>query len=109
MNSYNRNERTLTLLGRRGAYELLLALSVRDGSAAFSELEKEAPQVMPLLRALITEGFVTSAGPGTLDLEPGAELRFSLTAKGQAVTAHLVRIQQWLAERPPQPHIGRLH
>ncbi|MDM4721367.1 hypothetical protein QTQ03_17810 [Micromonospora sp. WMMA1363] len=100
MSDHGRTDRALTLLARPGAYEVLHAMQSRDGTATFAEIRTAARQPLALLRALATEGFVRSYHSGTLDIEPCERTHFCLTAKGEAVTGHLVRLQEWVTSRP---------
>lgn len=95
-----RIERSLSLLLKPGAYDVLQAMLSRDGTATYAQLAAEARNVPALLRALAAEGFVFSYRGGSLDVEPPAATSFYLTAKGQAVARHLARLSEWAADRP---------
>lgn len=99
MSDHGRTEQALSLLARPGAYEILHAIHSRGGTATFAQITAEARQSLALLRALAAEGFVISPRSGTLDIEPSAPTSFCLTAKGDAVTGHLVRLQEWATSR----------
>lgn len=101
MSDHDRTKQTLTLLARRGAYEVLHAMHARGGAATFAQISVEAgtSQPLPLLRALAAEGFVISPRGGTLDVDPQGEAPLCLTAKGEAVIGHLLRLRQWMASR----------
>lgn len=43
MSDRDHTEQTLTLLGRPGVYEILLAMHARRGTATFSQISAEAP------------------------------------------------------------------
>ena len=109
MSDHGRTDQALTLLAQPGSYEVLHALYARDGTATFAQISGEARYALARLRALATEGFVVGVHGGSLDIEPGLQASFSLTAKGQAVAGHLIRLQQWAASRSirrNQRHIG---
>ena len=101
MSDHDRTEQTLTLLARRGAYEVLHAMHARGGAASFAQISAGAGshRPLPLLRALATEGFVISPRGGTLDVDPPDEAHFCLTTKGEAVIGHLLRLREWMASR----------
>jgi hypothetical protein len=99
MSDHGRMDQTLRLLTRPGSYEVLHAMHVRGGTAVFAHIAAEARDALVRLRALAVEGFVIGHHCGSLDLEPSAQACFSLTAKGEAVTGHLVRLQEWAAGR----------
>ena len=100
MRDHGRTDQTLTLLARPGAYEVLHAMHSRGGTATFAQIAAEARRALTLLRSLAAAGFVISAYCGSLDIEPGAQTAFNLTAKGEAVAGHLTRLQQWITNRP---------
>jgi len=100
MGDHDRTEQTLTLLARRGAYEVLLAMHAHGGGATFAQISAEVPQSLTLLRAMAAEGFVISPRGGTLDADPHGDTRFCLTVKGEAIFGHLLRLRQWIAFRP---------
>lgn len=100
MSDHGRTDKTLTLLARPGVYEVLHAMQTRDGTATFAEIRTAARQPLALLRALAAEGFVRSYRSGSLDIEPCEGTHFYLTAKGEAVTGHLVRLQEWVTNHP---------
>lgn len=111
MGDHDRTERTLTLLAQRGAYETLLAMHARGGTATLAQISSVTPQPLALLRAMAAEGFVVNLAGGTLDIDPRCETHFRLTGKGEAVFGHLVRLRHWLAsradpkrQRPTNPH-----
>ncbi|MGC9671405.1 hypothetical protein ACNTMW_33280 [Planosporangium sp. 12N6] len=91
--------RTLMLLAQPGAYEALLAMHTRGGTATFTEIATKTRQPLALMRSMASEGFVVSPACGTLDVDPHGDTRFCLTAKGEAVLGHLVRLQQWINTR----------
>jgi hypothetical protein len=99
MSDHDRTEQTLTLLARRGAYEVLRAMHTRGGAATFAQISAESPRPLALLRAMAAEGFVVGMGSGTLDADPNADTHFSLTSKGEAVFGHMLRLHNWLASR----------
>lgn len=101
MSDHDRTEQILTLLARRGAYEVLHAMHARAGVASFAQISAEAgsDQSLLLLRALAAEGFVISPRGGTLDVDPQDDVPLCLTAKGEAVIGHLQRLRQWMASR----------
>lgn len=99
MGGHDRTDRTLILLARTGAYEVLRAMHTRGGGASFAEIAAEAPRPMALLRAMAAEGFVISPGAGTLDTDPRDETAFCLTVKGEAIFGHMLRLRQWIASR----------
>ena len=99
MSDHSRADQALTLLALPGSYEVLHALYVRDGTATFAQLATETPHALLRLRALAAEEFVVGHYCGSLDVEPSPQANFSLTAKGQAVSGHLVRLQEWAVER----------
>ncbi|WP_018803916.1 hypothetical protein [Salinispora arenicola] len=100
MSDHGRIEQTLTLLATPGVYEVLHAM--RGGPATFAHLHAEARKALPLLRALSAAGLVISPHSGSLDIEPHGQTAFYLTAKGEAVTGHIIRLRQSLA-----PHAAR--
>jgi len=100
VDDHDRTEQTLTLLARRGAYEVLGAMQARGGIASFAQISAEAPQPLALLRAMAAEGLVISPQGGTLDADPPGETCFCLTGKGEAIFGHLLRLRQWVASRP---------
>ncbi|RZU48770.1 hypothetical protein EV385_0494 [Krasilnikovia cinnamomea] len=108
MTDRSRTDQALTLLARPGAYEVLHAIQSRNGIATFAQIAAEARQPLTLLRALVTEGLVISHRSGTLDIEPGEQTHFCLTAKGEAVAGHLLRLQEWAASRPRRHRRPRL-
>lgn len=99
MSDHGRIDRALALLARPGAYDVLHAMYSRGGEATFAQIAEESRHTLTLLRALATEGFVTSRRCGSLDIEPCDQMSFSLTAKGEAVAGHLTRLRQWNAVR----------
>ena len=99
MSDHDRTDETLTLLARSGAYEVLCAMHNRGGAASFAQICAETPQPIALLRAMAAEGFVITPRGGTLDADPQSETRFCLTAKGEAIFGHLLRLRQWIASR----------
>jgi hypothetical protein len=101
MSDHDRTEQTLTLLARRGAYEVLQAMHARGGAATFAQISAGAGShhPLPLLRELAAEGFMISPHGGTLDVDPHDEAHFCLTAKGEAITRHLLRLREWMASR----------
>lgn len=99
MGNHDRTERTLTLLARRGAFELLLAMHERGGTASFAQIAAESPRPTALLRAMAADGFLISPRGGSLDGEPLADACFCLTGKGEAIFGRLLRLRQWLASR----------
>jgi hypothetical protein len=99
MSDHDRTERTLTLLARRGVYDVLLAMHAHGGAASFAQIAAVAPRPLALLRALAAEGFVVALAGGTLDVDPRGDTHFCLTGKGEAVFAHLMRLRGWLAAR----------
>ncbi|TCB91629.1 hypothetical protein E0H26_25425 [Micromonospora zingiberis] len=109
MGDHDRTEQTLTLLARRGAYEVLLAMHTSGGTASYTRIAAASPRPTTLLRALAAEGFVTIPSGGTLDDEPHGETRFRLTAKGEAIIGHLLRLRQWLASRAPAANHSTIH
>jgi hypothetical protein len=102
MSDHDRTDDTLTLLAQNGAYEVLSAMHARGGSASFAQISADSPKPTGLLRAMAVEGFVISPHGGTFDADPPGETHFSLTAKGEAIFIHLLRLRQWIASRPPQ-------
>ncbi|GIJ12616.1 hypothetical protein ACFFMR_29050 [Micromonospora andamanensis] len=107
MGDHNRTEQTLALLARCGAFELLLAMHHRGGTATFAQIAAESPRPAALLRAMAADGFVVSPHAGSLDGEPLAEAHFCLTARGVAVLGHLLRLRHWLASRAaPRPRLA---
>jgi DNA-binding HxlR family transcriptional regulator len=107
MSDHSRTDQALTLLAQPGCYEVLHALHARDGTATFAQIAAEARHALARLRALAAEGFVVSHSCGSLDTEPKAQTDFSLTAKGQAVAGHLIRLQSWAANRSARRHNHR--
>ena len=105
MSDHDRTDETLTLLARSGAYEVLFAMHVRGGAASFEQISAESPRPITLLRAMAAEGLVVSPRGGTLDADPHSETRFCLTAKGEAIFGHLLRLRQWIASRTT-PAVG---
>ncbi|WFE38056.1 hypothetical protein [Micromonospora sp. WMMD998] len=104
MGDHHGTEQTLSLLARRGALELLLAMHHRGGTASFAQIAAESPRPTALLRAMAADGFVVSPHAGSLDSEPLAETRFCLTSRGAAILGHLLRLRHWLASRTaPDP------
>ncbi|GAB3160695.1 hypothetical protein GCM10027290_66980 [Micromonospora sonneratiae] len=101
MGDHDRTEQTLTLLARRGAYELLLAMHMRGGTASFAQIAAESPRPIDLLRAMAVEGFVIGLRGGTLDTDPRGDTHFCLTGKGEAIFGHLLRLRRWMASRTP--------
>jgi len=99
MSDHDRTDETLTLLARSGAFEVLFAMHARGGDASFAQISAESPRPITLLRAMAVEGFVISPRGGTLDAEPHGETHFCLTAKGEAIFGHLLRLRQWIASR----------
>ena len=99
MGDHSRTDQALALLAQPGSYEVLHALYVRDGTAAFAQIAADARHALARLRALAVEGFVVGHFCGSLDVEPCAQARFSLTAKGHAVAGHLIRLQEWAVNR----------
>lgn len=102
MSDHDGTDDTLNLLAQSGAYEVLSAMHARGGSASFAQISDDAPRPTRLLRAMAVEGFVISPRGGTFDADPHSETHFSLTAKGEAIFTHLLRLRQWLASRSPQ-------
>lgn len=100
MSDHSRTDQALTLLARPGAYKVLHAMHSRGGTATFAQIAAEARQPLSLLRGLAAEGFVIGHRSGTLDIEPCEQIHFCLTAKGEAVAGHLVRLQEWVTSRP---------
>ncbi|WP_082772286.1 hypothetical protein [Actinoplanes sp. TFC3] len=100
MRDHGRTDRTLALLARPGAFDVLHAMYSRGGTATFAQITAEARRATALLRSLAAEDFVNSAGCGSLDFEPGAQTAFNLTAKGEAVAGHLIRLQELITNRP---------
>jgi DNA-binding HxlR family transcriptional regulator len=107
VDDHDHTERTLTLLARRGAYEVLQAMHTRGGVASFAEISADTPRPLTLLRALATEGFLVSRGGGSLDGDTRGDTHFSLTGKGEAVFDHLLRLRQWTASRAVNKRIKR--
>ncbi|NIL43746.1 hypothetical protein HCB17_23475 [Salinispora arenicola] len=105
MGDHERAEQTLALLARRGAYEALLAMHVRGGTATFAQIAAESPRPATLLRAMAAEGFVVSPRGGTLDGDPRGDTNFCLTTKGQAIFTSLLRLRQWMASRRPPTRV----
>jgi hypothetical protein len=104
MSGQDRTDRILTLLGQRGAYKVFFAMGARGGTATFVEIATSAgPDAAAVLRSMAVEGLVLSRCCGSLDLEPPAGARFCMTAKGEAVFGHLVRLQEWIAARGALP------
>lgn len=99
MSDHDRTNEILSLLARTGAYEVLLAMHTGGGTATFAQICDESPDPTALLRAMAVEGFVVSLGAGTLDIAPCGGSRFCLTAKGEAIFGHLLRLRQWIATR----------
>lgn len=99
MNDHGRIDQSLSLLAKRGTYEVLQAMYSRGGTATFAQIAAEACQALALLRALTVDGLVISYRCGSLDIEPSARTCFVLTAKGEAVAGHLARLQRWIAAR----------
>jgi hypothetical protein len=99
MSDHDHADETLSLLARSGAYEVLLAMHTRGGGASFAEISAESPRPIALLRAMAAEGFLFSPNGGTLDAEPHGEAHYCLTAKGEAIFGHLLRLRQWLNSR----------
>ncbi len=109
MSDHDRTDETLTLLARTGAYEILHAMHIHGGAATFARISAESPKPIALLRAMAAEGFVISPEAGTLDTDPPGETRFCLTAKGEAIFGHLLRLRQWLASRTTPPRGRAIH
>lgn len=99
MSDHDRAAETLTLLARSGAYEVLSAMYDRGGSASFAQISEAFPYPVTLLRSMAAAGFVVTPFGGTLDGVPGGETYFSLTAKGEAIFGHLMRLGQWITRR----------
>lgn len=99
MSDHDRTYETLNLLARSGAYEVLLAMHARGGAASFEQISAESPRPITLLRAMAVDGFVITTRGGSLDADPQAETHFCLTAKGEAIFTHLLRLREWLASR----------
>ncbi|MET7949415.1 hypothetical protein [Micromonospora sp. NPDC005324] len=99
MGGHERTEQTLALLGRQSTYEVLSTMDATGGTATFAQIASETPYPTAILRAMAAHGFVVSLHGGTLDSEPRAETPFSLTAKGQAIMGHLLRLHLWMASR----------
>ncbi|WP_036346896.1 hypothetical protein [Micromonospora sp. CNB394] len=99
MGGPERLEQALALLARRGSYEVLSALDARGGTATFAQIAAEASSPTAILRAMAAYGFVVSVCGGSLDGDPLADTHFSLTAKGQAIFGHLLRLHRWVASR----------
>ena len=108
MSDQGRIDQSLSLLATRGVYEVLHAMHSRGGTATFAQIANEARHALTLLRALAAEGFVISYKCGSLDIEPTAQTSFILTAKGEAVTGHLTRLQQWITARSSRRGSQRL-
>jgi hypothetical protein len=94
-----RIERSLSLLAKPGAYDVLHAMHSRDGTATYAQITAAVRNAVGLLRALAAEGFVFSYRGGSLDIEPPATTSFCLTAKGEAIAAHLARLSEWAVAR----------
>ncbi|MDI6104365.1 hypothetical protein QLQ12_37820 [Actinoplanes sp. NEAU-A12] len=103
MDDDTRIEQALAVLARPGVYEVLHALYVRAGVATFAEIAAVVGQALSLLRALAAERLVFSYQCGSLDVEPHPQTGFMLTTKGEEVTAHMIRLQQWVAIRNARP------
>ncbi|GLZ01879.1 hypothetical protein [Actinoplanes sp. NBRC 103695] len=99
MSDHGRTNQTLTLLAKSGTYEVLYAMHARGGAATFAQIAVDARQALALLRALAAEGFVIGPRCGSLDIMPSPQTIFCLTAKGKAVSGHVVRLQQWIIKR----------
>lgn len=99
MGDRDRTEQTLTLLARRGAYEVLRAMHTRGGAATFAQISADSPRPIALLRAMAADGLVVSPQAGTLDDEPSGVIPFCLTGKGEAIFGHLHRLRQWATSR----------
>ncbi|MEV0611157.1 hypothetical protein AB0I61_32905 [Polymorphospora rubra] len=99
MSDHDRTEHTLTLLARRGTYEVLRVMHEGGGFAAFAQISAGSPESIALLRALAAEGFVTGLHGGTLDDAPSGDTGFRLTSKGEAIFRRLLRLHQWTTTR----------
>lgn len=107
MSEDGRIDRALALLARPGASGVLQAMYSRGGAATFAQIAAESRHALNLLRALAAEGFVVSYRCGSLDIEPCDQVSFSLTAKGEAVAGHLLRLRRWMTTRPNRRGIPR--
>jgi hypothetical protein len=99
MDQDRRIDRALSVLTRRGAYDVLHVMRNYDGTAAYAQIAAVTRPALTLLRALAAEGFVSSYQSGSLDIEPLATTSFYLTAKGEAVAGHLEGLSEWAATR----------
>ncbi len=99
MSEDDRIEQAIAVLARPGTYEVLHALHTRSGAATFAQIAAVARQTPSLLRALAAERLLFSYHCGSLDIEPAAQTTFMLTAKGEAVAGHIIRLQHWITTR----------
>ncbi|MFI6242782.1 hypothetical protein ACIBEF_23190 [Micromonospora sp. NPDC050795] len=99
MGGHERTQQVLALLGRNSTYEVLSTMEATGGTATFAQIANATPHPAAILRAMAAYGFVVSLNGGTLDSDPRAETPFSLTAKGQAIMGHLLRLHLWMASR----------
>ena len=103
MSDQDHTGQTLSLLARRGSYEVLDALHSHDGAARFAEIQARAGSGCPVsvLRSLAAEGYIVCPGGGSMDSEPNGDTIFGITDQGQAIFDHLVRLRAWAATRTP--------
>jgi DNA-binding HxlR family transcriptional regulator len=99
MGDHEFSDRVLALICRRGVYEILRLLDNPSGVATYGQIAGlRVPRAPSLLRALAAERFVTTATPGTWDLNPNPGERIELTALGHELVGHLNRLDEWAQE-----------